>query len=274
MSDDVVTNDEVNELPIPATETEEVASLTDQTQNRQEELSSEVEKTFTQSELDAIIQKRVAKAEAKAERTALKAYKETLERLIPPPQAEKPIPVTTQTEAPNLEDFSDFNEYQRASNEYIKKETLREIRESAMQADHQEQQNKQNAILRESWNRKMADAEKDIPDIAETLKEANVTLSSAAESAVIDSDNGPKVFHYIAMHPEFVEKLALLSPPRQAAEILKLDEKFNVKKVSNAPAPPAQISGNGIALNGDLSKARSQAEYKELRAKDSPRWSR
>lgn len=44
-----------------------------------EEVSTQAEtKTFTQEQLNEIIQKEKAKAEAKAERRALKAYRETL----------------------------------------------------------------------------------------------------------------------------------------------------------------------------------------------------
>ena len=49
-----------------------------------EEVSTQAEtKTFTQEQLNEIIQKEKAKAEAKAERRALKAYRETLERFAP-----------------------------------------------------------------------------------------------------------------------------------------------------------------------------------------------
>ena len=68
----------------PAVTTEQVTAPKDVTAAPEEVTTQAETKTFTQEQLNEIIQKEKAKAEAKAERRALKAYRETLERFAPP----------------------------------------------------------------------------------------------------------------------------------------------------------------------------------------------
>ena len=80
---------ESNEPATPAATPENVAAPAPGTEAAPDVETQAEKKSFTQEELNEIIQKEKAKAEAKAERRALKAYRETLEKFAPLQQQQK-----------------------------------------------------------------------------------------------------------------------------------------------------------------------------------------
>lgn len=195
---------------------------------------SGAEKKFSQKELDEILQKRVAKAEARAERRVLR----TLERLqgqqAPAQQASqqqeaadgKPAPREGETIAEYADRLTDWKLDQR---------------EQKAKATQQEQQ-----------ARTLAEKTESIYAKAQALpgfdREAfdDLPLTRPLVEALIDSDNAPALMKHMADNPEEVERIAKLSPARQAAEIGRLEAQLGApatRQTTNAPAPIRPLKG-------------------------------
>jgi dynactin complex subunit len=227
----------------------------------EEKKEAEEVKSFTQAELDKIIQSEKAKAEAKAERRAMKAYKETLERLIPQPQAKQEAPADTR---PTQSQYANVDDYVEAMADW----KLQQREQVQQRAQAQER----NQTLNSRTESIYAEAEK-LPGFdREAFDELPLTQHIAA--AILDSDVPAKVMAFMAANPDEVARISSLSPARQAAEIGKLEVKVSsIPKVSNAPAPLKPVGARGNATGGDPSRM-SMEEYQEYRAKQGARWAR
>jgi hypothetical protein len=231
---------QINATP-PAEATEGAAS---------EKIESRVEKTFTQAELDSIVQKAKAKAEARAERRVTQAYRESLQSLQPQ-QVQSP----SSTE-PTREQFASDAEWIDAKVEH--KLASREAQQRGVSTSQKVEALFKQADAIQGFDR---DTFIDLP------------VSSIVADALMESAVGAQLMAFMSSNPEEAERIAKLPPARQAVEIGKLETRFeaNVKK-STVPPPIAPIGAKGSATP-DLDKL-SFAEYKAQRMKDRPRWAR
>ena len=245
----------------PAATPENVATLPDDTQ-APEDVKTEAEtKTLTQEELNEIIQKEKAKAEAKAERRALKAYRETLERFAP----QQPVQTQQKVDSPpSREAYATDEAWLDARDEWRDAK-----RESETRQKQQEQSAKSVATKTESI---YAEAAK-LPGFDRDAFD-ELPLTPAIANALIDSDEAAKLMAHLSAHPDDVDRIAKLSPARQAAEIGKLELKLtSAPKVSNAPAPIKPIGSRGSASNSDPSRM-TMEEYAAKRKAEGARWAR
>jgi len=218
-----------------------------------------VEKTYTQKEYDEATAKIRKKAEAVAERRALKAYSEKLESMQQKP-VEKPV---VDSGKPTIAQYGDNVE---AYVEAVADWKLQQRDNEFKQRNAEQQQ----AQIRSKADNLYADAEK-LPGFDVDAFEASLTPSIA--SAVIDSDIAPKLMAYISEHPDEMKRIATLSPARQAVEIGKLEATLSVArqtKVSSAPAPIKPVGGR----SGMSSKPLGEMNIEELRAYEKTRGAR
>lgn len=220
-----------DEAAITAATPDNVATPAPGTETAPDVETQAVEKTFTQKELDEIVQKRTAKAEAIAERRAIKAYAQKLEQMVPQqqqPQADETNGRPTQAQFANVDDYveamADWKLSQRD------------------QATRQQQQQEQSRSLNSRTESIYAEAAKEPGFDREAFDELPLTQPIAA--ALIESDAPAKLMAHLAANPDEVERIAGLSPARQAAEIGKLEAKIaSAPKVSKAPPPITPIGG-------------------------------
>lgn len=213
-----------------------------------------VDKTFTQAELDAIVQKRVAKAEAKAARQIERTYRETLERIAPQPTK----PVATEISRDNYATDADWID--------AKVEARLAERDRQSQQVQQQQEFKR---IEQTTEQIYAKAEKETGFDREAFEE--LPLTPAIASAIIESDVAPKLMAYMTSNPEEVDRIARLSPTRQAVELGKLEVKLTAApKTSAAPAPITPI-GSGRTAVHDLANA-SPEDYYLMRQKQGARY--
>lgn len=252
----------VSQETLPAATPENVAAQPETTPVPVEE-SKEVEevKSFTQAELDKIIQSEKAKAEAKAERRAMKAYKETLERLIPQPQQRQEAPTDTR---PTQSQYANVDDYVEAMADWKLSQRDQVQQQRQAQERNQSLTSKTESIYQEAAKLPGFDRE--------TFDELPLTPHIAA--AIVESDAPAKVMAYMSANPDEVARIAALSPARQSAEIGKLEAKLaTAPKVSNAPAPLKPVGARGNASNSDPAHM-SMEEYQAYRAKQGARWAR
>jgi len=108
---------------------------------------------------------------------------------------------------------------------------------------------------------------------ADDFLESTVVTPVMAE-AILESDAAPKVVKFLYNNPEEAERIAELSPARQAVEIGKLEAKLSAApapaKKSGAPAPITPVGGNKSKSDG-YHENMTQAEYEEWRNKTAKR---
>lgn len=213
-----------------------------------------VEKTFTQKELDEIVQKRTAKAEAIAERRAIKAYAQKLEQMVP--QQQPQAAAEAENGEPQEHYYATAGEYARALVQWD--------RGQREQVTRQQQQQEQSRSLNSRTEGIYAEAAK-VPGFdREAFDELPLTQHIAA--ALIESDAPAKLMAHLAANPDEVERIAGLSPARQAAEIGKLETRIaSAPKVSKAPPPITPIGGSKGDVSGAPSDAMSDAAYAKWR---------
>lgn len=245
----------------PAATPENVAAPVEETQDQLEVKTEAAAKTFTQEEVDAIAQKERKRAEAIAERRALKAYRETLERFAPA-QPAQPAPQTN--DAPKRDAYATDEQWLDARDEW--RDNRRE------QQAQQERQQQQAQTLNAKTENFYTEAQK-IPGFDRDAFE-ELPLTRAIAAAIIEADAPAQLMAHLAAHPEEAERIAGLSPTRQVAEMAKLEGKLTTApKVSSAPAPIKPIGTRGSATNSDPSKL-SMDDYIAQRKTQGARWAR
>ena len=227
------------------------ASATPETAPVEHEQEQQAPKTFTQEELDAIVQREKAKAEAKAERRARKQWQESQAAQAQRHDAMQPVPPSM----PKREQFQDEDAYLDARDAY--RDAVKEQRKTV-----------------EELNRATHKIYKEAAKIPEFDRDAfdELPLTANMARALIESDEAPKIMAYLSQNPDEVERIAALSPARQAAATLNLEEKVtgSGKQTSKAPAPIKPISGERAAPGKSLEK-QSMAEYLKSR-RDQKAW--
>jgi hypothetical protein len=230
------------------------------------------ERKFTQSELDDIIKKRIAKAQAIAERKAAKAYAEKLEQLAVKPQAQQQA--TSVEGKPKLEQFEKVEDYVEAVADWkLQTHQQNQIR----QANEQKVVQIQRQI--EEKSQRAYDLAEQNPEFDQEEFDALLTrpdLSGEMAFAIMDSDIAPKLMVYLQKNPVEIDRIAKLSPARQAAEIGKMESKLSVVekvKPSSAPAPIKPVGNRGGAASGNPAEM-TQAQYEAMRAKQGASWAR
>lgn len=245
---------------------EEVATAETETPAVEVEEVKEAEKeskTFSQEELDRIIQKEKAKAEARAERRALKVYADKLEAMNQPVQQQ---PVRSDDGKPNMAKYDNVEDYVEAVAEWKLQQREQVARSQQVELSQRQIYDKAEKIYQE--------AEKVSGFDRETFNA--LPIPDAVAHAILDSDIAPALVVHLANNPDEAERIARLSPARQAAEIGKLELKVSATKpkTSNAPAPIRPIGSKGSgSSNGDMTRM-SMDEFLAARAKQGARWSR
>lgn len=245
---------EVN--PESSQETTDESQVAD-TESADGEKEPPAEKTFTQAELDAILEKKTAKLAR--QRDQERERRERVERDV----AKASIP--HDEGKPNINNYTDAEAYANDVAEW--KLGLRDRQEQVAQ------EHKKVA----TFDSKAADLRADLEetDGFEIAKWDKLPISDAMALAIVDSDVGAKLAQHLYAHPTEAERIFALAPARQAAEIGKLEERLStVPKTSKAPAPINPIGNGKTATTKSLENASSMEEYIELRKKQGARWAR
>lgn len=220
-------------------------------------------KTFTQEELDEIVKRRVSKAEDRAERRVLK----TLEKLHPQqPAPQQQASQPANDGKPTRAQYATEDAFTDALTDW----KLDQRDRKATQTHQQEQQR----TLAEKTDRIYADAQK-LPGFDRDAFD-DLPLTKPIVEALVESDVSARLMHFMAANPDQVERIAKLSPARQAAEMGKLEAALPAApKTSKTPAPIGDPTAraNTTTVPTDLSKL-PMDQYIAQRKKQGARWAR
>jgi hypothetical protein len=176
-------------------------------------------KVFTQEELDAIVSKRLAKAERKWAK-------------MQAPSAPV-VPVTP----PSLDQFGTVDEYAEARAEQILQTRQQQARHSEIVSAYQDREE---------------DARDKYEDFEQVAYNPNLPITTVMAQTIQASEIGPEVAYYLGANPKEADRISRLEPMIQAKEIGRIEAKLvtdpPVKKSTSAPSPispvTARNSGN------------------------------
>lgn len=214
-------------------------------------------KTFTQQELDAIVEKRVARAKRSQDRDLDSVVEAKVAAKLAAIQPPKP----TADEAPKRENFESYEDYIRADARYVAKEELKAGREAQTNAEQEKHKQEREKTITDRYSsavEKAATQYEDFEDNFTSLLRMSIPTEVAVQmrEAIAESDQAPELLHYLATNPQDAQRIAKLSPTRAAAEIGKLETKLQPApvpakpaSVSRAPAPIEPLAGGVSAVS-------------------------
>lgn len=242
------------------------ADTSQQTEVTSTENSEATPKTFTQAELDAIIQKRAAKEVRKAD-----ARYQELQREIAALKEPKPAEVKTES-APKREDFQSYEDYVEARADWRAEQKvnkrLEEFESKSAKKDTETQQAKAQQEFQKRVDAVIELGQKSYPDFDATINEAVedgvIPTKGALYEAIMDSDVGEKLAYHLAKHPAEAERIQKLSVYGQLRELGKLEDKLTAKKEQRETMDPI---GGRTSNTGGLSESLSHDAWIKQREK-------
>lgn len=214
------------------------------------------EKTFTQSELDSIVSKRLAKESRKLTRQAeLETENRVLREQV---KAKEPA---VSNELPKPEDYATTEEYLDARAELI---ADRKIEAKLAEREEKESARKESEIRKDAatkWQKGQDAISAKYPDYEEAVDSVDhIKLPGFAQIAIMESDVGHEIAYYLAKNPDELEALVAAKPHIALMKLGKLEDKLSttaaVKKiVTKAPEPITPLRGKSGLVSTDISDA-------------------
>ena len=184
----------------------------------------EPERTFTQAELDAAIQKRLLKEDRKVHRRVEQQQRE---------QAE----ARAREVAPERDSYRDDDAYLQAQIEHLAE------RKAAEKLELRERQTQQERAA-EAFHDKAEKAQAQYPDFQAVISNPTLTINEAMAEFITDSDSGAEIAYHLGKNPHRAADIAAMSPIKAARELTKLEAELAAKpkpQPSRAPAPISPI---------------------------------
>lgn len=170
-------------------------------------------------------------------------------------------------QAPKLEDFDDWDQYQEARDSYVLKKVLSEER-AAIQAEMaQKEAYKAQRDRFEAFQSQVESFSKVAPDFQEVMSSASdIPISNEVRDLIYDSDKGAHIAYYLAKNPEIALDLNDMQPLQAAREVGRIEallKQPKAKKQTQAPVPAEPVKGS-IKPQADLGSM-TMEEYAEFR---------
>jgi hypothetical protein len=148
-------------------------------------------------------------------------------------------------------------------------------------AEHEAEkaQTKIESIDKESWSAKVESTLEELPDYQDVVGSSKAIVEPHVASVILESDIGPKLFHYLAKNPNELEQLNDMTERGAIKAIAKLELMLETKpkpevKTSKAPDPITPVSKSHLpVVSKDLENA-SMDDFIARRKKDGSHWVR
>ena len=220
--------------PAPTTDVTATPEVVESTPEVAEE---QLDKKFSQEELDAAIGKRLAREQRKWEREQAQRSAET--------QIVRAAP------AASVDQFESPEAYAEAL-AYSKAEELIAKRDAAKQ---------QSAVL-ESYHDLEEEARTKYDDFEQVAYNPKLPVTNVMAETIQSSEIGAEVAYYLGSNPKEAERISRMTPLSQAKEIGKIEAKLvsapPVKKTTSAPAPISPVTARSTgAATFDTTDPRS-----------------
>jgi cytidylate kinase len=258
MTEEVQTLAEVDSAPASeVTATPENAMNAPEVVENQNDSATE-EKKYSQTDIDAMIGKRLAREQRKWEREQAQRAAET--------QIVRAAPTATVDQYESPEAYAEALAYQRAEELIAKREAA-----------------KQHSQVLESYQEREESARDKYDDFEQVAYNPKLSITNVMAETIQSSDIGPELAYYLGSNPKDAERISRMTPLSQAKEIGKIEAKLAssppVKKTTSAPAPispvTARSSGSPAFDTTDprSTKAMTDSQWIEAeRARQRKKW--
>ena len=226
-----------------------------QTSTDAEQEEKPVERTFTQAELDAIVQKSKAKAARKARREAELELENRYLKQQPPTQP------TSQGE-PKQDDYEDYGQFVKDLAVYQARQAFEAQQREAQQRQASEQQQRSREEARQRLLRQAANKYDDFEEVA---FDGNLPVSDTMAQAIGDSEMGADLLYYLGSNPDEADRIFNLPPARQMREIIKLESTLSATPKPTGTPPPIKPSGNAAKVEVPITEVDSMADFLKRR---------
>jgi hypothetical protein len=185
-------------------------------------------KTFTQEEVDALIQKRLLKEERRIHRRIESQLRDQ---------------ITQQQPAPKREAFENDEAYQQALLDKKAEEKAKALLE-------QRERDKALATRREKFEAQAEELADRYPDFDAVARNPHLTINEAMAEFISESDVGAELAYALGKKPSLAADIAHMSPVQAARALAKLEAEIASKpkaQASKAPDPINPVGNRGRA---------------------------
>ena len=192
-------------------------------------------KTFTQAEVDALIQKRLLKEERRVHRRIEQQLREQKQSEV------------LKTE-PRRDDFRDDEAFTQAQIDHLAE---RKAAEKLAERERAQQQEK----VAESFLEKAEKAQERYPDYHAVVGNPTLAINEGMVEFIADSEHGADVAYYLGKNPMKAAQIAQMSPIKAARELSRIESEIASKPKANpskAPEPISPVGTRGKASSSPL----------------------
>lgn len=153
------------------------------------------------------------------------------------------VDVSPSLAAPKLDDFTSFEAYEQAKDEYLLAKAEQRVAQKFLQNKEAEQVK----AVQTTYNERLLQAAKTDPGIVDIANDPTLPVSPAMAPILFESEHAPQLLRYFHDHREEATRIAMLSPMQaaRAMGMLEAGIKSAVRQVVTPPrvsAAPAPIS--------------------------------
>ena len=175
---------------------------------------------------------------------------------------------------PDPNQFSDFYEYEKAREKYLVNLAKYQFKQEL----EQEQVQKKQQVLTESFQQRLTQAIEADPEFGEIVSDRSLPISGIMLDVIKESEQAPEILKWLHENREDAKKMYYMNPIQVAKKIGALETQLQVKpapkaepvkKVSQAPTPIPTVTPAGVTIvdEDDLPMAeyhrrRTQALFK------------
>jgi hypothetical protein len=245
--------DEVMEVPAAVQADAEVQAEAQTTANESQAPESTPETTPGEDAAAEIRQRAEKRAQGVQKRIdeltrekheALRLAQTLAERLQAAGQGDEAKPKATHVGTPDPSQFSTYEDYIDALTDF-----KIEQRETARtQQYRQAQAQREQAAMQERAQAQLSKGAEKYADFYEVVTDPSLPVTGTMAAAMAEAENGADVAYYLGTNPKEAQRIASLSPTRQAIEIGKIEAKLSAQPVTEAtkaPPPIKPLSGVG-----------------------------
>lgn len=232
MSTDTIETSESELIQTEPNTPDEATAADGEVETKQQD---EPAKTFTQAEVDALVQKRLLKEERRVHRRIEQQMRESQQQQV-------------RQQAPERQSFQDDEAYLRAHIEHLAEQKAAE--------KLAERQVRQEAERRsESFLAKADKAAERYPDFQAVVSNPSLPVNEAMAEFIAESDQGAEVAYFLGKNPGKAYEISQLSPVRAARELARIETDLAARpqaRVSRAPEPITPVGSKGRASTSSL----------------------
>ena len=185
-------------------------------------------------------------------------------------ESQRAAPRAEAAARPKSEDFTSVDDYVEALTDWkIAQDVVPKLQQNQQHQGRATQAEQARAAAAEKWQAQVEQGQEEFDDFEDVAFDFPQTETMAA--AIVDSDIGYRIAHYLGNNHAEASKIARMTPGRQWKAIDRIEAKINGQKprATNAKEPPSKVTrGSGGDVGRTVySKDLTPEQYRALREK-------